>query len=97
MEDGTMSIRAIRLSVLCLIACCSAASARPRCDDGGFALVNGRWLSSKWCQEQLAARYSSKNGRGYTAAQLRNNPKAMEEFCHGNDNIEFTDACASQR
>jgi hypothetical protein len=92
-----MSIRAIRLSVLCLIACCSAASARPRCDDGGFALVNGRWLSSKWCQEQLAARYSSKNGWGYTTAQLCNNPKAMEEFCRGNDNIEFTDACASQR
>jgi hypothetical protein len=92
-----MSIRAISLSVLCLVACCSAASARPRCDDGGYALVQGQWLSSKWCQEQLAARYSEKHGWGYTAAQLRRNPKAMEEFCRGNANIEFTAACASQR
>jgi hypothetical protein len=92
-----MSIRVISLSVLCVVACCGAAFARPRCDNGGFALVNGRWLSSKWCQEQLAARYSQRNGLGYTAPQLRNNPKAMEEFCRGNDNIEFTAACASQR
>jgi len=92
-----MWIRTSSLSVLCLLAYCGAASARPHCDDGGYALVNGQWLSSKWCQEQLAAKYSSKHGWGYTAPQLRNNPKAMEEFCRGNANIEFTAACASQR
>jgi hypothetical protein len=92
-----MSIRTISLSVLCLLVYYGTAFARPRCDNGGFGLVNGRWLSSKWCQEQLAARYSQRDGLGYTAPQLRNNPKAMEEFCRGNDNIEFTDTCASQR
>jgi len=87
---------------LALIACCAFAScgsalAQPRCDDGGFALVYGRWISSEWCQEELAAQLSRKRHWGYTAAQLHNNPKAMEEFCRGNADIRFTDACASNR
>src|SRR5262249_7412250 len=96
-EDGAMSIKASSLSALCLIAWCGAAASHPLCDDGGFARVGGRWLSSKWCQEQLAAQYSQRHGWGYTASQLRRNPKAMEEFCRGNDIIEYTGTCASQR
>ena len=54
--------------------------ARPHCDGMGFALANGRWIASPWCQAELAAQASRKGGWGYTAAQLRNNPKAIEEF-----------------
>lgn len=71
--------------------------ARPHCDGMGFALVNGRWIASPWCQAELAAQASRKGGWGYTAAQLRNNPKAIEEFCRGNADIRFTETCAPHR
>jgi hypothetical protein len=92
-----MSVRAISLAAVLLAASSAIASARPHCDDQGFALVGGQWIASSWCEAQLAARVSSRRGGGYTAAQLRNNPKAMEEFCRGNNDIRFTDACASQK
>ena len=41
--------------------------ARPHCDGMGFALVNGRWIASPWCQAELAAQASRKGGWGYTA------------------------------
>ena len=89
-----MTIRNSGLIAVCVLAQCGSAMARPRCDDMGFALVHGQWISSQWCQEELAAKYSRKSRWGYTAAQLHNSPAAMDEFCRGNDNIKFTTACA---
>ena len=89
-----MTIRTLGLITIGVIAQCGSAMAHPRCDDMGFALVHGQWISSQWCQEELAAQYSRKSRWGYTAAQLHSSPAAMDEFCRGNDNIEFTTACA---
>ena len=89
MATGTAGLMAFFL-----IALCGSALAHPHCDDGGFALVHGQWISSQWCQEELAAQYSRRHRWGYTAAQLHSRPAAMDEFCRGNDNIKFTTACA---
>ena len=89
-----MRIRTTGLTSIWLVALCGGASAHPHCDDGGFALVHGQWLSSQWCQEELAAQVSRKSRWGYTAAQLHNSPAAMDEFCRGNYDIRFTTACA---
>ncbi len=92
-----MRMRTLGFIVCFAFASCGSAVAHPRCDDMGFALVHGQWIASQWCQEELAARVSRKSGWGYTSAQLHNSPKAMEEFCRGNADIRFTDACASHR
>jgi hypothetical protein len=89
-----MDLKLFSLAALALTASFTAVSARPHCDDMGFALVHGQWISSSWCQEELAAQYSRKNRWGYSAARLHSSPVAMEEFCRGNNNIEFTTACA---
>jgi hypothetical protein len=89
-----MGLKLFALAGLALTASCTVALAQPRCDDMGFALVHGQWISSPWCQEELAAQYSRKHGWGYTAARLHSSPVAMEEFCRGNANIEFSTACA---
>jgi hypothetical protein len=89
-----MTIRTLGLISFCIITQCGSAMARPHCDDGGFALVHGHWISSQWCQEELAARVSRKSRWGYSASQLHNSPAAMDEFCRGNADIRFTTACA---
>ena len=74
-----------------------SAFAYPHCDDMGFALVHGQWVSSQWCQEELAAKVSGKRRWGYTTAELHRSPAAMEEFCRGNADIRFTTACAAYK
>jgi len=89
-----MTIRILGPITICVVAQCGSAMAHPRCDDMGFALVHGQWVSSQWCQEELAAHVSHKSRWGYTAAQLHSSPAAMNEFCRGNADIRFTTACA---
>ena len=89
-----MRMRTLGFITCFAFASCGSAVADPRCDDMGFALVHGQWISSQWCLEELAAQYSRRHRWGYTAAQLHSSPAAMDEFCRGNDNIEFTTACA---
>jgi hypothetical protein len=90
-------------SIAMALACCTAiglhsgsaaAAYHSHCDDMGFALVDGHWISSPSCQVSLAAHYARRHHEGYTAAQLRNSPGAMDEFCRFTDDIEFSTTCA---
>lgn len=71
-----------------------AAHHYSRCDDMGFARVGGGWVADPVCQSELAAHVAHKRGEHYSAAELYNNPAAMDEFCRGEMDINLTTACA---
>lgn len=76
-----MSIKSacfISLVAATAIATCGIAKAHSRCDGNGFELSNGRWIASKYCQEELAAavavRDEHRQGR-------RLHGEALSQFC----------------
>lgn len=71
-----------------------AAHHYSRCDDMGFARAGGGWVADPVCQAELAAHVAHKRGEHYSAAELYNNPAAMDEFCRGEMDINLTTACA---
>lgn len=87
-------MKSLGLILLCSIVGATSAAAHPQCDDGGFALVHGHWISSQWCQEELATQVSRRRGWTSTASGLHSSPAKMEEFCRGNNDIRFNTACA---
>ena len=90
-----MHLKPLALALVCCTAFgmhsgSAAAAYGPHSDDTGFALMQGH-------KANVGAHYARKRHEGYTAAQLRDSPAAMDEFCRGNENIEFTTACAPYR
>ena len=69
------------------------AAARPQCDDTGHQLVDGNWITSKFCQEELAGKLAQERGSKYTAEDFHRNPAAMNEFCRTNFDIRLMNAC----
>ena len=80
-----MTIRILGLITIGVIAQCGSAMAHPRCDDMGFALVHGQWISSQWCQEELAAQIFSQEPVGLhgcaTAQQPRSDGRVLPRQC----------------
>ncbi len=70
----------ISLAAAPAIASCGPAVAQSRCDGNGFELSNGRWIASKYCQEELAASVAERDEhRHYEVPRLHGQP--LSEFC----------------
>ncbi len=50
------------------------------CRDGN-QLVQGNWLATPYCQDQLLAQVATERGFGASAARIRNNPNYKKELC----------------
>ncbi len=50
------------------------------CRDGN-QLVQGNWLATPYCQDQLLAQVATERGFKASLAQIRNNPNYKKELC----------------
>lgn len=88
-----------RLSLIFAPAIAAALVATPaaaiKCNQGN-QLVNGQWLATPYCQDQLLAQVGREHGFHSSADQIRNNPNYKKELCRFifND-IRVTENCST--
>ncbi len=73
-----------RLSLLTLFVasgCILATSASAISCKQGSQLVNGQWLETPYCQDQLLAQVGREHGFNSTAEHIRSNPNYKKEVC----------------
>lgn len=72
------------------------AAAKIQCSADGFQRVQGAWLSTPYCQDNLVAKVARQYGIRVSDAEVRNNPNRKSEVCRfiGRD-IRVRDACGS--
>lgn len=51
-----------------------------KCQNGN-QLVQGNWLATPYCQDQLLAQVATERGFKASLAQIRNNPNYKKELC----------------
>jgi hypothetical protein len=51
-----------------------------KCQDGN-QLVQGNWLATPYCQDELLAKVAAEFGFKASAAKIRNNPNYKKELC----------------
>jgi hypothetical protein len=70
------------------------AEAKIACSDG-LQLVQGSWLVTPYCQDELVALVAQENGVNAPAVEIRENPNFQREVCRliGHD-IRIRDTCA---
>jgi hypothetical protein len=56
------------------------ASAEIKCQDGN-QLVQGNWLSTPYCQDELLFRVANERGFKTSFAAIRNDPNHKKELC----------------
>ncbi|MFN0217823.1 MAG: hypothetical protein ACKVP4_03295 [Hyphomicrobium sp.] len=71
-----------------------AAFAKIRCSADGFQYVQGSWLSTPYCQDNLVAKVARQYGVKVSDAEIRYNPNRKAEVCRfvGHD-IRIRNAC----
>lgn len=87
---------AVSFVLLAIGTIATAANARARCD-GNFELVQGSWVATRACQEQVAERIARQTDRRISEHPSGPYEGSAEEFCRGNPNIEVSSFCAQYR
>ncbi len=85
----------ISLSVLGLALAAGTASAQPACD-GDFALVDGNWIATRYCQRAEAQKVAAEEHMKISASPIANNEETPSDFCQRNsDDIRTSTYCNS--
>lgn len=58
----------------------SAASAQPKCN-GDFALVDGSWVATRYCQRLVAREIAREDHERISQHPTRSNDMTPEEYC----------------
>lgn len=69
------------LTLFAISACILATPASAITCKQGSQLVNGQWLATPYCQDELLAQVGREHGFNSTAEHIRNNPNYKKELC----------------
>ena len=80
-------------AALAFVAISGGAEAKIACSNG-YQNVQGAWLATPYCQDDLVAKVARQYGMTTSAAAIRNNPNYKRQVCRlvGQD-IRIKDSC----
>ena len=73
--------RSALLTLFATSACILATPASAITCRQGYQLVNGQWLATPYCQDELLAQVGREHGFHSTAEHIRSNPNYKKELC----------------
>jgi hypothetical protein len=73
-------VHLVSLVAVAAMATSGTAMARSRCDGNGFEMSDGRWIASKYCQEEAATAVADRDEHSRYKVQ-RLHGEALSEFC----------------
>ncbi len=92
----SLDIAAVSVVLLAMGISATPASAYARCD-GDFQFVQGSWVATRTCQEQVVERISRRTDRRISEHPSGPYEGSAEEFCRGNPDIEVSTFCAEYK
>jgi hypothetical protein len=82
-------------SLIALGLAAGAASAQPACD-GDFALVDGNWIATRYCQRAVAQKVAAEQHMRISASPVGAHEETASQFCQQNsDDIRTSTYCNS--